>query len=386
MASRPGRELAVGTLFALALVILALAIMAVGGESQLFVSQTHYRTRFPSADGLSVGSPVRMAGVQVGAVSSILLPTDPKDTGIQVQISIDEAYAGRVRQDSGAKLRTLLYLSGEKFVEVSPGSPDRPQLPEGAEIPLVADKEILEQGQDIAGNLNEITISLRNILARLEKGEGLIGEMLTDPKFGKEGLESLRASLDNAAQISSDLILLRPPAFRGDGAVGRLLYDEELGRKLDTLGQAVEDFSSLMATVNKHEGALGELLEEGGAGQQAIVDLRDAAATLKVVAERLESPEGMLGRLLHDPEYSEALAQDLRGALRDLAEITAKINRGEGSLGALINDRTLYDGAQEIVDGAKDSKFTRWMLRRYRKKGVKAAEEQGQQEERQQDQ
>ena len=82
-----------------------------------------------------------------------------------------------------------------------------------------------------------------------------------------------------------------------------------------------------------------------------------------------------MGRLLADPEYSAALADNLEATLRNVAEITDKINRGEGSLGALINDRELYDGAEDVVAGANDSKFARWLLRRYRKKGIVARDE-----------
>ena len=63
MAKRRVRDLSVGTLFALALIILAFAVMAVGGESRLFGTKARYQVVFPNADGLVVGSPVKMAGV-----------------------------------------------------------------------------------------------------------------------------------------------------------------------------------------------------------------------------------------------------------------------------------------------------------------------------------
>ena len=56
--------------------------------------------------------------------------------------------------------------------------------------------------------------------------------------------------------------------------------------------------------------------------------------------------------------------------------MTEKINNGDGSLGALINERSLYDGAEDLLAGTNDSKFARWLLRHYRKKGIKTQEEQ----------
>ena len=55
MPRRGSRDLAVGAMFALGLVVLALAIMAVGGESGLFFKRTEFIIQFPSADGLLLG-------------------------------------------------------------------------------------------------------------------------------------------------------------------------------------------------------------------------------------------------------------------------------------------------------------------------------------------
>ena len=57
-----------------------------------------------------------------------------------------------------------------------------------------------------------------------------------------------------------------------------------------------------------------------------------------------------------------------------LAEITGKINRGEGTLGALVNERELHDSMEEVVAGIDDSKFARWLVKHYRKKGIKVRE------------
>ena len=84
---------------------------------------------------------------------------------------------------------------------------------------------------------------------------------------------------------------------------------------------------------------------------------------------------GPARRLLNDPEYSEALAGDLRETLGNTAEITRKVNEGQGTLGALVNERVLHDGMEEVVAGVGNSKFARWLLRHYQKKGVKIESE-----------
>jgi len=358
MARRGGRDLAVGAMFALALVVVALAIMAVGGDSGLFFKRIEYSIVFPSADGLLFGAPVKMSGVKIGTVSSVELPTDPLTSGINVAISVDPVYAGRIQTDSRSALRILQLLTNEKYVDLTAGQSGE-LLPPGSQIPVIK-----ETG---AENLSDITVSLKTILGRLESGQGLLGQMLQDPEFGKAGMEALGRTMENMEQLSANL-------KQGRGAVGRLLADEQLAAKLDTLGAAIDAFAVLMERLSRGDGAFGALLTEDGPGEQAIGDLGESVAALRRITERLESDQGLLGRLLNDPEYSEALADDLGSALANIAEITAKINRGEGTLGAILNDRALYDGADDLVAGTNDSKFARWMLRHYRKKGIEAQE------------
>jgi phospholipid/cholesterol/gamma-HCH transport system substrate-binding protein len=367
MARRPARDLTVGGIFALALIVLALAVMAVGSESGLWFERAHYHVVFPDATGLLVGAPVRMAGVQVGTVTQVRLPTDPTEAGIEVQVGIIPDYAERVRADSRAALRILQFLTNEKYVEIVPGSPESPPLRAGARIPLLIEVGVVERGEAIADSLGEITAALKNILGPLERGEGLIGRMLKDPDFGAAGVEALSGTLVNLNRLTDDMAA-------GNGTLGRLLYDETLATKLDDLGAAIDDFSVIAHRLANREGAIGALLEEGGTAEQAVDDLSAAAATLKRLAQRLESEEGLLARLLNDPEYSAALAEDLGTTLHNAAEVADKISRGEGSLGALVNERALYDGAEDVVSGVNDSKFARWLIRHYRKKGIKARE------------
>lgn len=371
MARRHGQDLAVGVFAALALVVLSLAVMSVGTDSELFRDSVEYRVLFPDTGGLRVGSPVKISGVQVGSVRTISLPADPGVRGIEVTLGVDGSVADRVRTDSEARVRYLQLVSGEKYVEISSGSPDAPPLPPGTELPVAADPELYQQGVDIAEDLGEVASALRDILEPLRDGKGLLGELIQDPEFGKEGLEALRGTLENLQAITGDL-------RRGRGFVGRALTDPELARRVDDLSASLEALGSLAGSVARREGALGAMLEDGGAGETAIDDLAASAAALRRIALRLERPDGLVGRLLHDPEWSDSLAADVRETFRNTAEITRKINSGQGSLGALVNERVLYDGMEEVVAGVGDSKFARWLLRHYQKQGIELETESSQ--------
>ena len=373
MARRPTQDIAVGTIFAVALVILSAAVMTVGTDLPWLSNRVHFKIIFPNSDGLMLGAPVRMAGVDIGSVTGIRLPTDPEVLGIEIDLAVLPRFAGRVRADSVASLRILQLLTNEKYVEISSGTAQQPELPEGAMLPVRQGPGVLARGEAIAENLVDITASLKRILEPMERGEGLLGKIIQDPEFGLEGVEALGQMLKNAKLLTDDLVA-------GKGLVGRLLKDQELEAKLDTFSDAIDDFAALMETVSEKDGVLGELLTEGGSGQMAIRDLRDAAASFKRLAERMESENSLLGQLLAEQECASSVGTDICGTLRNLNEVTGKINSGDGSLGALINERTLYDGAEDLLAGTNDSKFARWLLRHYRKKGIKAQEEQSSEE------
>ncbi len=365
MPKRKARDLSVGALATLALLVLAFTVMSVGGQSRLFSSKAHYRTVFPNTEGLRVGSPVKIAGVQVGTVTAIHLPTRPDAPGIEAELGVEAVYEGRVRGNSRTALRYLQWLSGEKYVEVTPGDPAAPELPPGSVIPVLQETQFLQQGADIAENLNEITAALKDILAALQEGKGLLGELIHDPEFGKESLGHLKTTLENLEEITDRI-------RRGQGLAGRLVHDPSVGQSVDDLTRSLRDLSRFLDALARGEGALGALAAEGGTGEQAIVEARDAAASLRRTAERLESKEGLLGRLLNDTEYSERVARDLETTLGNLAEITGKINSGKGTLGALVNERVLHDSMEDVVAGVGDSDFARWLLRHYQKKGIEA--------------
>ena len=359
------REATVGSFVALGLIVFAVGILAVGGESRLLSRQSGYRAVFPSTDGLIEGSPVKMGGVQIGTVRDLKLPTDPGAEGVEVTLGIKRSYASRVRIGSEASLKFLQYLSGEKYVEVTPGDPSQPALEPGDLLPSARGSRIFEQGEDIADNLNAITISLKEILEPLQRGEGILGQALQNPEFGKEGLRKVEATLSNIEDITTKM-------RNGEGMVGRLLTDKTLSGRLDDLGNAVRDLSTILEAATRGEGALGSLTKKGGDAEVAITDLKEAASSLKRTAVHLESKDGLVGKLLNDEEYSNRVAARLEEVLTNLASITKKVDSGQGTLGALITDRTLYDSAEDVIAGVNDSKFARWMLRHYQKKGIEA--------------
>ena len=364
------RNLSVGLVVAAGAGILLLTVLMIGQEQAMFTPRNDYTVLLPNAEGLQTSSPVKLVGVQVGVVKQIRLPTPTEERVVRVTLSINRDFADRLREDTRANLRVLSLLGGEKYIELTLGSPDRPELAPGSEITAALSDidRIFTQGSTIASDMAEITSSLKVIFERIQRREGMLGRLLMDPDFGKQSLEDLAGTLGSLQQISRQL-------ETGEGLLGALLNDPQLRDQVrDEIRGILGGIDTVLTAARDPATPIGSVLTPGGEGQEVLENLRSASASFRGVAERLERGEGLIGRLVADPAYADRVLGDLEATLRHVASITAKIDRGEGSIGGLVNDPALYQGLRDVVTGLQESRLLRWMVRRYGGKGARVRE------------
>jgi phospholipid/cholesterol/gamma-HCH transport system substrate-binding protein len=86
---------------------------------------------FRNSPVVAKNSPVRIAGVNVGKV----LSTQRKGNANEITFTV--ADSGRpVRSDAQVTIRPRLFLEGNFFLDLTPGSPASPELPSGGTIPI----------------------------------------------------------------------------------------------------------------------------------------------------------------------------------------------------------------------------------------------------------
>ncbi|MDH3283154.1 MAG: MlaD family protein [Acidobacteriota bacterium] len=356
------QQLSVGLVVLLSLVIFAGTILIIGQETRLFVAKNTYRTNFTDASGLRVGSPVTMAGVRVGTINRIVLPTDPSSEGIEVFVTVDRDFAVRVREGTEARVVYLQIVANEKAVDLTPGNPDGEPLQDGAFIPPAELDEFLETGRTIADTLEEVTSDLKDILGAISRGEGLLGKAIVDPSFGEEGLEKIDAALTALSSVLQRI-------DDGEGLIGKAITDEEFARELSAdLTEAVGGLARIVDRLDRGEGLLGQLTV-GDESDRLLDDARAASASFREVAEGMERGDGLAGMLLRDEQLGRRIAGNLEELTERLASIAGKIDEGQGTLGQLVNERTLHDDVEQLLAGVRDSKLLSWLIRRYHRKG-----------------
>ena len=293
---------------------------------------------FQDAQLLRVKSPVRIAGVDVGEVTKIEHLSDENGNGQDaavVTMKIEDE--GRpIADDATMALRPRLFLEGNLFVDISPGTP-------GA---LSDDSSELESGDIVPLEQTSISVQFDQVLTSLQAPvrEDLqiflkeFGDAL-DKYGGGEGFqESFRtspAAYGATAQVNEALLGRQPGDLSG--------FIRNLGTfvsALDSEQQALLDFVTNFRIVT------GALASEDEALEQAIVELDPTLAEGRPALAKLNAafPElrafarealpgtkaankalplaqpwiGQLRQLVSKPEL-RGLVKDLRPTIPDLA-------------------------------------------------------------------
>ena len=156
----------------LALTVLVLASWFGFTRDNPFSRPFVLRAVFADAANLQPRSPVRIAGVDVGKVTKIE-PLDSERGGAIVTMELSRK-ALPIHQDARIKIRSRIFLEGNFFVDIEPGSPSAPELADGDTVPMsqtaapVQFVRVLELFQrDVRADLKTL---LRELSIGLERG------------------------------------------------------------------------------------------------------------------------------------------------------------------------------------------------------------------------
>lgn len=389
---RRSREVKVGLIILIAMAVLAVGVFLIGDKNNLFSRKNEYYILFGSVSGLKPGSPVQLDGVDVGTVKKVVLPENPRLSQIEVWIDVDRKYAERIRggpqlptsgslqAPSQARIKTLGLL-GDKFIELTSGSPEYPIIPSGGQIPAAQPTNVdalLASGEDVMDNVVEISASLSTILARMERGEGLLGELTSNSESGRRLKESLIATAESMERIASRI-------ETGEGPLPRLLNDRQMA---DRLAASINRFESLMAQAQSGPGLLPGLINDPTSKQkfdETLATLNQMARDLQSFTSDLETSDALVPKLVKDEEYGREITGKLNEIVNRLNEISLKLSSGDGTAAKLINDPQIYDAVNDVIIGINESRILRWLIRNRQQKGIekryedtkKSMEEQG---------
>jgi phospholipid/cholesterol/gamma-HCH transport system substrate-binding protein len=368
------KTIRVGLLVSGALLVLMVFLFFIGAEQKIFARKNEYEVRFDSVAGLAEGNPVKISGVTVGVVKDIVLPRDPKMRDVDISLMVDRKFAERIRRDSRARLKKLGLLAGDSYIDITPGSPKFDALEPGSIIPAQRQTnvdQLISSGEDLVDNFVQISYSLKNILSRVDRGEGLLGELTTAPETKQRLTDTVLTTLNKTNSLLSHV-------ESGKGLVGKLVYDDAYAEQLTASLQATAgSLQSLVSDVQggfkAGNGMLPALLNdpEGKKKVFALVDNLDKTSqNLATFSATLQTGQGILPRLLNDKPYGDQALNEFTGLLTQLNQTVGKLNQGEGTAGKLISDPSVYESVNDILIGINESKLLRWLIRNRQQSGI----------------
>jgi outer membrane protein OmpA-like peptidoglycan-associated protein len=156
----------VGVLVVMALVFLSIGVFLIGNKDFLFSSTYRLKAEFQNVAGLNNGAAVRIGGIHQGTVKEIDLPSQP-DGKVTVVMNVKSETRNIIKKDSRASIKTEGLL-GDKYVEISFGSPKADAIGEDGTIASEMQRDMSEQAQALADEARAGIVAFRDNMEALE--------------------------------------------------------------------------------------------------------------------------------------------------------------------------------------------------------------------------
>lgn len=211
-------EIKVGAFVVLGFALLVFFVFAIGDLNTLFEPGHKLHVYFDSANGITDGSPVQYAGVEVGKVQGIKI-VYPEPNQPQVQLTVQLPDRVQVRADDEAAISTFGLL-GEKYLEITPGPGAGAILEPGGLLvgrPPVSTDQIIERSDKVLSELHQALQGLNSFVGNEEARTYFV-----------EAMKEARDATRQWKFVGERLNLALLHAESGQGTLGHFLYDEEL--------------------------------------------------------------------------------------------------------------------------------------------------------------
>ena len=325
MAAERSIEMKVGLLILAALAILGGFVLVMGGFQ--FGDTFTLDIDFNHPGGVQVGAPVKISSYRVGQVRRLQFlggKLDPR-TGRRVQVrvtaAIETQYRDAIREDAEVYV-TAQGVLGEQYLEIDPGSHERPPIRAGTVIRGIDAPRLdlfLSRAYELLDALTKVLRDDRDVIEEFVRRALTLLRALNE-LMGEDG-GKLRAVIENAQTLSAESVeLVR-------GVRSRYVDGPEIQQTLANIerlsASVARDIDPILASTRQTLDGANRLTSTIGPAEQQ--EIRAA---------------------LHDLDEISGRAQN---TMRDVQTIVGRMRRGDGTVGALLADEEIYDDLKELL-------------------------------------
>jgi phospholipid/cholesterol/gamma-HCH transport system substrate-binding protein len=324
-------QLRVGITVIVASLTLGFLLFLMSGTAGLFTPRITIKTYFDNAEGLRIGAPVRLSGVDIGNVTNITIinAEEKRLTPVEITMKVSTKYGYAMRRDSVTSLETAGVL-GETYLDIDSSQAVAGPVHDGDTLPTQVHpdfNQVVRASQSTLQNMDALLKRADRILAFAESGKGSLGKLIYDPTLYNRFSETISEFQKIVSEVGS-----------GQGSLGALI-------------SRTDAYDKFIATLDKMNGVIDDMQQGKGTAGKFLKDpslynnANDTIANLKKVTDDINAGKGTLGKLTKDEE----LAKKIDTTITKLSELTTQLEAGQGTAGKLFKDDTLYTNANEML-------------------------------------
>ncbi len=303
--------------------LLVIGIFMLGNKEALFKSTFNVKAYFHNIEGLRTGAPVRLSGIDVGAVDEIKVVGDTISS-IEVSMRLLTDIKRFIKKDTQAEIQTE-GLVGNKFVSLKIGTSSADEVEEGGTILAkdpVSFADIIEETQGIMAYTKEMTQDFADIVRKINEGAGTIGKVINDDKLYYAATDLTESAGKSLNSITGELNTVTEQ-FRNLGIAVQSV--------VNNINEVVTGVDTMIYNISMGKGVLGSLLVEGtsqdSSMKQIFQNLNDLMQESKTAASRLsENMEALKHNWLFKSYFEERGYWDVEEYENEIDQKTRELN------------------------------------------------------------
>jgi phospholipid/cholesterol/gamma-HCH transport system substrate-binding protein len=235
MTSQNLNNIRLGTFLIGGLTILIFLFYMIGKNKNLFGKNYTLRARFENIQGLKAGNNVRYAGIDVGTVEQVEIINDHS---IEVVMTINKKMNHIIRKNALASIGTD-GIVGNKIVNMNPQNSNSPYAEENDLLPTrmpIDTDELLRTLSKSNNNIAEISEGLKTTISKINNSHAM-WNILNDETLKRNlnvSVENISDATVNIKAASKSIQHIALKVQKGEGSLGRLIYDSNLVISLDS--------------------------------------------------------------------------------------------------------------------------------------------------------
>lgn len=292
-------NLKVGITTFIGLSIFFIFVTIIGIEGNYFADTYQLRMYVNNVEGLTEGAMVSLGGLKIGKIKELQFKFQKEDNGIDIVLEVEKEFENQITQSSQGAVKTIGLL-GDKFIDISIGSPNETPLNNGDYLPYKASlsfENIADKLDPLINDLSDVIGNLKIATTQMTTKESVVGKLFMDEELA----DDLQITVTNLKGFSVAL-------NNQHGTLGMLAHDTGL---YNSIKSTSDDLAEITKYIKEGNGTLGKIIR-----QDSLYNSVNSLATrLNILVNKAEADSTVVGALFNDA-----------GLLNDLNSVIIKLD------------------------------------------------------------